>query len=170
LRKCLSVLAPGGCVIIIEFLAEAGQPESTFSWLFSVMIHGTLGGRRGVPVRRGRDVRAGLALVCSGSTFPKREEGQSPPAPVQYFFLRGLERESFPKRSVLGRVALSRTRERGKGQTKSYGSQGALRVLTVGCPLIVYTDLNGLFCKILVSNGVEPPAHFPYTGPMLGSQ
>jgi hypothetical protein len=45
LRKCLSVLAPGGCVIIIEFLAEAGQPESTFSWLFSVMIHGTLGGR-----------------------------------------------------------------------------------------------------------------------------
>jgi hypothetical protein len=45
LRKCLSVLAPGGCVIIIEFLAEPGQPESTFSWLFSVMIHGTRGGR-----------------------------------------------------------------------------------------------------------------------------
>jgi ubiquinone/menaquinone biosynthesis C-methylase UbiE len=45
LRKCLSVLAPGGCVIIVEFLAEPGQPESTFSWLFSVMIHGTRGGR-----------------------------------------------------------------------------------------------------------------------------
>jgi Dimerisation domain/O-methyltransferase domain len=45
LRKCLRVLAPGGCVIIIEFLAELGQPESTFSWLFSVMIHGTRGGR-----------------------------------------------------------------------------------------------------------------------------
>jgi 3-hydroxy-5-methyl-1-naphthoate 3-O-methyltransferase len=45
LRKCLGVLAPGGCVIVIEFLAEPGQPESTFSWLFSVMIHGTRGGR-----------------------------------------------------------------------------------------------------------------------------
>jgi 2-polyprenyl-3-methyl-5-hydroxy-6-metoxy-1,4-benzoquinol methylase len=45
LRKCLRVLAPDGCVIIIEFLAEPGQPESTFSWLFSVMIHGTRGGR-----------------------------------------------------------------------------------------------------------------------------
>ena len=45
LRKCLRVLAPGGSVIIIEFLAESGQPESTFSWLFSVMIHGTRGGR-----------------------------------------------------------------------------------------------------------------------------
>jgi SAM-dependent methyltransferase len=44
-RKCLRVLAPGGCVIIVEFLAEPGQPESTFSWLFSVMIHGTRGGR-----------------------------------------------------------------------------------------------------------------------------
>jgi 2-polyprenyl-3-methyl-5-hydroxy-6-metoxy-1,4-benzoquinol methylase len=44
-RKCLGVLAPGGCVIVIEFLAEPGQPESTFSWLFSVMIHGTCGGR-----------------------------------------------------------------------------------------------------------------------------
>jgi 3-hydroxy-5-methyl-1-naphthoate 3-O-methyltransferase len=44
-RKCLGVLAPGGCVIVIEFLAEPGQPESTFSWLFSVMIHGTRGGR-----------------------------------------------------------------------------------------------------------------------------
>ena len=30
LRKCLRVLAPGGCVIIIEFLAEPGQPEGTF--------------------------------------------------------------------------------------------------------------------------------------------
>jgi ubiquinone/menaquinone biosynthesis C-methylase UbiE len=45
LQKCLRVLAPGGCVIVIEFLAEPGQPESTFSWLFSVMIHGTRGGR-----------------------------------------------------------------------------------------------------------------------------
>jgi C-methyltransferase len=45
LRKYLGVLAPGGCVIIVEFLAEHGQPESTFSWLFSVMIHGTRGGR-----------------------------------------------------------------------------------------------------------------------------
>src|SRR5215510_1423533 len=45
LQKCLGVLASGGCVIIIEFLAEPGQPESTFSWLFSVMIHGTRGGR-----------------------------------------------------------------------------------------------------------------------------
>jgi 2-polyprenyl-3-methyl-5-hydroxy-6-metoxy-1,4-benzoquinol methylase len=44
-RKCLGVLAPGGCVIVIEFLAEPGKPESTFSWLFSVMIHGTRGGR-----------------------------------------------------------------------------------------------------------------------------
>jgi O-methyltransferase domain len=44
-RKCLRVLAPGGCVIVIEFLAESSQPESTFSWLFSVMIHGTRGGR-----------------------------------------------------------------------------------------------------------------------------
>jgi C-methyltransferase len=45
LEKCLRVLAPGGCVIIIEFLAEPGKPESTFSWLFSAMIHGTRGGR-----------------------------------------------------------------------------------------------------------------------------
>jgi 2-polyprenyl-3-methyl-5-hydroxy-6-metoxy-1,4-benzoquinol methylase len=45
LRKCLGVLAPGGCVIIIEFLAEPGRSESMFSWLFSVMIHGTRGGR-----------------------------------------------------------------------------------------------------------------------------
>jgi hypothetical protein len=45
IRKCLGVLAPGGCVIIVEFLAEPGKPESTFSWLFSVMIHGTCGGR-----------------------------------------------------------------------------------------------------------------------------
>jgi ubiquinone/menaquinone biosynthesis C-methylase UbiE len=45
LRKCLRVLAPGGCIIIIEFLAEPGKPESTFSWLFSVMIHRTRGGR-----------------------------------------------------------------------------------------------------------------------------
>jgi hypothetical protein len=37
--------APGGCVIIIEFLVEPGRPESTFSWLFSVMIHGTRSGR-----------------------------------------------------------------------------------------------------------------------------
>jgi ubiquinone/menaquinone biosynthesis C-methylase UbiE len=44
LRKCLRVLAPGGCVIIIEFLTEPGRPESMFSWLFSVMIHGTRGG------------------------------------------------------------------------------------------------------------------------------
>jgi 2-polyprenyl-3-methyl-5-hydroxy-6-metoxy-1,4-benzoquinol methylase len=44
-RKCLDVLAPGGCAIIVEFLAEPGKPESTFSWLFSVMIHGTRGGR-----------------------------------------------------------------------------------------------------------------------------
>jgi C-methyltransferase len=45
LQKCVRVLAPGGCVIIVEFLAEAGRPESTFSWLFSVMIHGTRNGR-----------------------------------------------------------------------------------------------------------------------------
>lgn len=44
LRKCLRVLAPGGCVILIEFLAERGKPESTFSWLLSAMIHGTRGG------------------------------------------------------------------------------------------------------------------------------
>jgi hypothetical protein len=29
---------------VIEFLAEPGKPESTFSWLFSAMIHGTRGG------------------------------------------------------------------------------------------------------------------------------
>jgi hypothetical protein len=31
------------------------------------------------------------------------------------------------------------------------------------CPWIVYTDLNGLFCKMSSSSSVEPPAHFPYT-------
>lgn len=45
LGKCLSVLGPGGCVIVIEFLAEPGRPENTFSWLFSAMIHGTRNGR-----------------------------------------------------------------------------------------------------------------------------
>jgi ubiquinone/menaquinone biosynthesis C-methylase UbiE len=45
LRKCLRVLAPGGCIIVIEFVAEPGKPESLFSWLFSVMIHSTCGGR-----------------------------------------------------------------------------------------------------------------------------
>jgi hypothetical protein len=45
LGKCLRVLVPGGCLIVIEFLAEPGQPESTFSWLFSAMIHGTRDGR-----------------------------------------------------------------------------------------------------------------------------
>jgi C-methyltransferase len=45
-RKCLSVVAPGGVVAIIEFLAERGQPASTFAWLFSAMIHGTTPGGR----------------------------------------------------------------------------------------------------------------------------
>jgi ubiquinone/menaquinone biosynthesis C-methylase UbiE len=45
LGKCLRVLAPGGCGIVIEFLAESGQPESTFSRLCSAMIHGARDGR-----------------------------------------------------------------------------------------------------------------------------
>jgi len=45
LQKCLDALTPGGAVIVIEFLAEHGKPESTFSWLVSAMIHGTRGGR-----------------------------------------------------------------------------------------------------------------------------
>jgi 2-polyprenyl-3-methyl-5-hydroxy-6-metoxy-1,4-benzoquinol methylase len=45
LRKCLGVLAPGGKVIVVEFLAEAGDPASTFAWLFSTMMHATHGMR-----------------------------------------------------------------------------------------------------------------------------
>ncbi len=45
-RKCVNVLAPGGVVAIIEFLAEQGEPASTFSWLFSTMIRGTTPGGR----------------------------------------------------------------------------------------------------------------------------
>jgi 2-polyprenyl-3-methyl-5-hydroxy-6-metoxy-1,4-benzoquinol methylase len=45
-RKCMSIVAPGGVVAIIEFLAERGQPDSTFSWLFSTMIRGTTTGGR----------------------------------------------------------------------------------------------------------------------------
>jgi ubiquinone/menaquinone biosynthesis C-methylase UbiE len=46
LRKCMSVVAPGGVVAVIEFLAERGQPASTFSWLFSAMIRATTPGGR----------------------------------------------------------------------------------------------------------------------------
>ena len=45
-QKCMRVLAPGGVVAIIEFLAERGEPASLFSWLFSTMIHGTTPGGR----------------------------------------------------------------------------------------------------------------------------
>jgi C-methyltransferase len=45
-QKCLRVLAPGGVLAIIEFLAERGQPASLFSWLFSSMIRGTTPGGR----------------------------------------------------------------------------------------------------------------------------
>jgi SAM-dependent methyltransferase len=45
LRKCFGVLAPGGRVIVIEFLAEPGEPASTFAWLFSTMMYATQGTR-----------------------------------------------------------------------------------------------------------------------------
>ena len=45
-RKCLEALGPGGVLCVIEFLAERGQPASTFAWLFSAMIHGTTPGGR----------------------------------------------------------------------------------------------------------------------------
>jgi C-methyltransferase len=45
LRKCLGVLAPGGVVIVIEFLTELGKPESTYAWLISTLFHGVLGTR-----------------------------------------------------------------------------------------------------------------------------
>jgi 3-hydroxy-5-methyl-1-naphthoate 3-O-methyltransferase len=45
LRKCLGVLAPGGKVIVIEILAEAGEPASTAAWLFSTMMYVTQGTR-----------------------------------------------------------------------------------------------------------------------------
>ena len=44
---------------------------------FAVGPRTDAGARRGVSVRRGRDGRAGRARMCSGSTFPKSEEGQS---------------------------------------------------------------------------------------------
>jgi hypothetical protein len=46
LRKCMNVVALGGMLALIEFLAEAGEPGSVFSWLFSAMIRGTTAGGR----------------------------------------------------------------------------------------------------------------------------
>jgi ubiquinone/menaquinone biosynthesis C-methylase UbiE len=46
LRKCMNVVAPGGVLAVIEFLTEADQPASLFSWLFSAMIRGTTAGGR----------------------------------------------------------------------------------------------------------------------------
>jgi len=45
LSKCLGVVTPGGRVIVVEFLAEAGRPESLFAWLFSTLMYGTQGTR-----------------------------------------------------------------------------------------------------------------------------
>lgn len=45
-RRCMSVVAPGGVVVVIEFLAERGRPASIFSWLFSTNIRGTTAGGR----------------------------------------------------------------------------------------------------------------------------
>lgn len=45
LRKCFGVLAPGGTVIIVEFLAEPEEPASAFAWLFSTMMYVAQGTR-----------------------------------------------------------------------------------------------------------------------------
>jgi C-methyltransferase len=45
LRKCFGVVAPGGMVIVVEFLAEPAEPASTFAWLFSTMMYGAQGTR-----------------------------------------------------------------------------------------------------------------------------
>lgn len=62
LSKCFAALQPGGVVIVVEFLAERGKPESLFSWLFSTMVQGTLGGRS----FSGAEIRQLLA-DCGGS-------------------------------------------------------------------------------------------------------
>lgn len=45
LRKCFGSLAPDGRVIVVEFLAEAGEPASAFAWLFSTMMYAAQGTR-----------------------------------------------------------------------------------------------------------------------------
>jgi len=44
-RKCVGVLAPGGRVVVVDFLAEAGEAASAFSWLFSTMMYAAQGTR-----------------------------------------------------------------------------------------------------------------------------
>ena len=64
-------------------------------------------------------------------SFPEKSVSMGENRTCHSLKARDLSSLSFPKK-LLGRVDPSRMGEGEKGQTKSYGSQGALQVLTVG--------------------------------------
>jgi ubiquinone/menaquinone biosynthesis C-methylase UbiE len=72
LQRCMSVVAPEGVLAVIEFLAEAGQPASLFSWLFSAMIRGTTGGGRSFSAAELRQmlIEAGAQRTDVGGGLP----------------------------------------------------------------------------------------------------
>jgi 2-polyprenyl-3-methyl-5-hydroxy-6-metoxy-1,4-benzoquinol methylase len=71
-RRCMDALAPGGAIAVIEFLAERGQPASTFAWLFSTMIRGTTNGGRSFAAAELRQMltEAGAARTEVGGELP----------------------------------------------------------------------------------------------------
>jgi len=71
-RRCMSAVAPGGVVAVIEFLAERGQPASIFSWLFSTMIRGTTAGGRSFSAAELRQmlIEAGAERTDVGGGLP----------------------------------------------------------------------------------------------------
>ena len=71
-RRCMSVVAPGGVVAVIEFLAERGESASIFSWLFSTMIRGTTAGGRSFSAAELRQmlIEAGAQRTDVGGGLP----------------------------------------------------------------------------------------------------